>query len=94
MYSVLITRDAQKYVDSLTEKSRRLVKKKLEMLKDNPHPGRADKKKLQLPNYDLLRMHVSRSYNILSGRKKRIAAITINTSAKIITSSTLYCALS
>ena len=43
MYSVLINRDAQKYVDSLTEKSRRLVKKKLEMLKDNPHPGRADK---------------------------------------------------
>jgi mRNA-degrading endonuclease RelE of RelBE toxin-antitoxin system len=64
MYSVLITRDAQKYVDSLTEKSRRLVKKKLEMLKDNPHPGRADKKKLQLPNYELFRMHVSRSYTI------------------------------
>ena len=64
MYSVLINRDAQKYVDSLTEKSRRLVKKKLEMLKDNPHPGRADKKKLQLPNYDLFRMHVSRSYTI------------------------------
>jgi mRNA-degrading endonuclease RelE of RelBE toxin-antitoxin system len=35
MYSALINRDAQKYVDSLTEKSRRLVKKKLEMLKDN-----------------------------------------------------------
>ena len=64
MYSVLINRDAQKYVDSLTEKSRRLVKKKLEMLKDNPHPGRADKKKLQLPNYDLFQMHVSRSYTI------------------------------
>nr|QNO56238.1 hypothetical protein BCGBNPPC_00022 [Methanosarcinales archaeon ANME-1 ERB7] len=58
MYSVLINRDAQKYVDSLTEKSRMLVKKKLEMLKDNLHPGRADKKKLQLPNYDLFRMHV------------------------------------
>jgi len=64
MYSVLINRDAQKYVDSLTEKSRRLVKKKLEMLKDNPHPGRADKKKLQLQNYDLFWMHVSRSYTI------------------------------
>jgi mRNA-degrading endonuclease RelE of RelBE toxin-antitoxin system len=62
MYNVLINKDAQKYVDSLTEKSKRQVKKKLEMLKDNPHPGRADKKKLQLPNYDLFRMHVSRSY--------------------------------
>ncbi len=67
MYSVLINRDAQKYVDSLTEKSRRLVKKKLEMLKDNPHPGRADKKKLQLPNYDLFRTDARKSklYDIL-----------------------------
>jgi mRNA-degrading endonuclease RelE of RelBE toxin-antitoxin system len=48
-------------VDSLTEKSRRLVKKKLEMLKDNPHPGRADKKKLQLPNYDLFRTDARKS---------------------------------
>jgi len=64
MYRVLINKDAQKYVDSLTEKSKRIVKKKLETLKDNPHPGRADKKKLQLPDYDLFRMHVSRSYTI------------------------------
>jgi len=64
MYCVLINRDAQKYIDSLTEKSNRIVKKKLETLKDNPHPGRADKKKLQLPDYDLFRMHVSRSYMI------------------------------
>ena len=34
------------------------------MLKDNPHPGRADKKKLRLPSYDLFRMHVSRIYTI------------------------------
>jgi mRNA interferase RelE/StbE len=64
MYSVFINRNAQKYIDSLTEKSRSLVKKKLEMLKDNPHPGRSDKKKLQFPNYDLFRMHVSRRYTI------------------------------
>jgi len=64
MYHVLINRDAQKYVNSLTEKSKRIVKKKLETLKDNPHPGRADKKKLQLPDYDLFRMHISRSYTI------------------------------
>ena len=64
MYRVLINRDAQKYIDSLTEKSKRIIKKKLKTLKDNPHPGRADKKKLQLPDYDLFRMHVSRSYTI------------------------------
>lgn len=64
MYSVLINTDALKYIDTLTEKSKRLIKRKLEALKDNPHPGRDDKKKLQLPNYDLFRMHVSRSYTI------------------------------
>ena len=82
MYSVLINREAQKYVDSLTEKSRRLVKKKLEMLKDNPHPGRADKKKLQLPNYDLFRMHVSRSYTIfyrIYEEKKTVKVLNIMT---------------
>lgn len=64
MYRVLINRDAQKYIDSLTEKSKGIIKKKLETLKDNPHPGRADKKKLQLPDYDLFRMHISRSYTV------------------------------
>nr|AAU83483.1 hypothetical protein GZ28G7_46 [uncultured archaeon GZfos28G7] len=44
MYRVLINRDAQKYIDSLTEKSKRIIKKKLETLKDNPHPGRAEEK--------------------------------------------------
>ena len=53
-----------KYIDTLAEKSKRLIKRKLETLKDNPYPGRDDKKKLQLPNYDLFRMHVSRSYTI------------------------------
>ncbi len=37
MYRLLINRNAQKYVDLLTEKSKRLVKKKLEILKDDPH---------------------------------------------------------
>jgi len=41
------------YIDTLAEKSKRLIKRKLETLKDNPYPGRDDKKKLQLPNYDL-----------------------------------------
>lgn len=64
MYSVLINRDALKYIDALTEKSKRLIKRKLETLKDDPYPGRDDKKKLQFPDYDLFRMHVSRSYTI------------------------------
>ncbi|MCK5109589.1 MAG: type II toxin-antitoxin system RelE/ParE family toxin [Methanosarcinales archaeon] len=64
MYGVHINKDALKYVNSLTEKSERLIKRKLEILKEDPHPGRDDKKKLQLPDYDLFRMHVGRSFTI------------------------------
>jgi mRNA-degrading endonuclease RelE of RelBE toxin-antitoxin system len=34
MYGVHITEDALKYVNSLTEKSERLIKRKLEILKE------------------------------------------------------------
>ncbi|MDY6966809.1 MAG: type II toxin-antitoxin system RelE/ParE family toxin [Halobacteriota archaeon] len=64
MYSVLINRDALKYIDVLTEKSKRLIKRKLETLKDDPYLGRDDKKKLQFTDYELFRMHVGRSYTI------------------------------
>ncbi len=50
MYRVLINRDAQKYIDSLTtEKSKRIIKKKLETLSDNPHPGREEEKVVVMP---------------------------------------------
>ena len=53
-----------KYVNSLTEKSERSIKQKLEILKEDPYPGRDDKKMLQLLDYDLFRMHVGRSFTI------------------------------
>ena len=53
-----------KYVNSLTEQSERSIKRKLEILKEGPYPGRDDKKKLQLLDYDLFRMHVGRSFMI------------------------------
>ena len=64
MYDVCITKNALKYVNSLTEKSKRSIKQKLEILKEDPYPGRDNKKKLQLPDYDLFRMHVGRSFTI------------------------------
>ena len=64
MYGVYITKDALKYVNSLTEKSERSIKRKLEILREDPYPGRDDKKKLQLSDYDLFRMHVGRSFTI------------------------------
>jgi len=64
MYHVLITRTALNYLDTLTEKSQGLIKRKLETLKETPRPGRDDKKRLHFPSYDLFRMHVSRSYTV------------------------------
>ncbi len=51
MYGIHINKDALKYVNSLAEKSKRSIKRKLEILKEDPHPGRDDKKKLQLPDH-------------------------------------------
>ena len=64
MYRVFITRDALNYLVTLTEKSKRLINRRFAVLKEDPYPGRADKKKLHLPGYDLFRMHVCRSYTI------------------------------
>ncbi|KAF5411165.1 MAG: type II toxin-antitoxin system RelE/ParE family toxin [Euryarchaeota archaeon] len=64
MYGVHINKNALKYVNSLTEKNERLIKRKFEILKEDPYHGRDDKKKLQLPDYDLFRMHVGRSFTI------------------------------
>ncbi len=36
----------------------------LEILKEDPYHGRDDTKKLQLPDYDLFRMHVGQSFTI------------------------------
>lgn len=75
MYGVHINKDALKYVNSLAEKSERLIKRKLEILKEDPYPGRDDKKKLQLPDYDLFRMHVGRSFGSLVIPVKSISMI-------------------
>ena len=42
MYGVHINKNALKCVNSLTEKSERLIKRKLELLKEDPYPGRDD----------------------------------------------------
>jgi mRNA interferase RelE/StbE len=77
MYRVLISRDALNYLATLTEKSKRLINRRLEVLKEDPYPGRADKKKLHLSGYDLFRMHVSRSYTIFYRIEEQEKAVKI-----------------
>ncbi len=82
MYCVLINRDALNYLASLTEKSKKLIRRRLDVLKEDPYPGRAEKKKLHLPGYDLFRMHVSRSYTIfyrIEEREKTVKILDIMT---------------
>ena len=86
MYGVHINKDALKYVNSLTEKSERLIKRKLEILKEDPYPGRDDKKKLQLPDYDLFRMRMGRSFTIfykIYEAEKVVRVLDIMTTEKV-----------
>lgn len=59
-YKVLISNRALEFLNSLTEKSQKIVKDKLEILYEDPYPGkRGDKKILSLPDYELYRLHIS-----------------------------------
>jgi mRNA interferase RelE/StbE len=77
MYRVLISRDALNYLATLTEKSKRVINRRFEVLKEDPYPGRAGKKKLHLSGYDLFRMHVSRSYTIFYRIEEQEKAVKI-----------------
>lgn len=63
-YRVLIDREALAYVDSLPEKSQRIVKENLKKLGDNPYPGSGagDKEKLTYRGESLYRIHIARAY--------------------------------
>lgn len=64
MYKVLINREALEYVNSLPEKSRRIVKENLKKLGEGPYPGtdKGDKEKLTLKGETLYRMHIGRTF--------------------------------
>lgn len=64
-YKVLISEKALSFLNSLSEKSQRIVRSKLEILYEEPYPGkRGDKEKLCLPDYELYRMHISRTFTV------------------------------
>ncbi len=66
-YKVLIDREALEYLNSLPEKSQRIVRENLKKLGKNPYPGasKGDKEKLTYRGESLYRLHIGRSYTAL-----------------------------
>ncbi|MDI6718296.1 MAG: type II toxin-antitoxin system RelE/ParE family toxin [Methanomicrobiales archaeon] len=65
MYRLTISKNrAQKLLDALPERSRRIVKEHLLRLQEDPYPGHGgDKKRLDLgEGYELYRIHIGRGY--------------------------------
>ena len=68
-YKVELGDDAKDFFRSLSEKSKRIVRKNLDKLKEYSYPGkRGDKEKLRIKVrfenkvYDLYRIHIARTY--------------------------------
>ncbi len=64
VYRVLIDRDTLGYVNTLPEKSQRIVKENLKKLGEAPHPGmgKGDKKRLAHRGETLYRLHIGRTF--------------------------------
>jgi mRNA-degrading endonuclease RelE of RelBE toxin-antitoxin system len=64
MYRVLIDRKALGYVNTLPEKSQRIVKENLKKLGETPYPGtgKGDKEKLTHRGETLYRLHIGRTF--------------------------------
>jgi mRNA interferase RelE/StbE len=60
----MIDEEAGEFLDNLSGKSNKIVKRKLLILEDNPFPKKGgDKELLISPKYkELYRLHISRSY--------------------------------
>ena len=76
-YRILITEDIQNFLNSLDDKSQRIIRNNLKKLTSNPYPGsgRGDKEKLNLPDEEIYRLHIGRSWTafyIILEEKKQI----------------------
>ncbi|MDK2974178.1 MAG: hypothetical protein PWP08_549 [Methanofollis sp.] len=65
-FAVLFRRSAADFLNSLPEKSQRIVKEKLAVLKTDPYPGEmGDKERLNTEEMDIYRLHIGRSFTAL-----------------------------
>jgi len=78
-YSILINKKALKFINDLPDKSKLIVKDRIKILYENSYPGQGgDKEKLNLPKYELYRMHIARSFTIfcrIQGKEVKILDI-------------------
>lgn len=63
-YNVLLSDDARDYIQSLDEKSARIIKDNLRKLADDPYPGggKGDKEKLTVDGEEMYRLHIGRTH--------------------------------
>jgi len=65
-YNVLLADQPRKYVQTLDEKSTRIVKENLRKLEDDPYPrpdsGAGDKEKVHVDGKETYRLHISRTH--------------------------------
>ena len=65
-YRIFIRKSAADFLDALPDKSRRIVKEKLSILKTDPYPGpTGDKKRLNTEEVVVYRLHIGRTFTVL-----------------------------
>lgn len=65
-FVVLFRRSAADFLNSLPDKSQRIIKEKLALLKTDPYPGKTGgKKRLNTDETDVYRLHIGRSFTVL-----------------------------
>lgn len=64
-YKILSSEQAAEFIESLDDKSKRIVRENLEKLEDDPYPrpdsGSGDKEKVTVEGEEVYRLHIGRS---------------------------------
>ncbi len=81
-YEVIISEEAEEFLENLDFKSKRICLKNLRKLENNPYPGRGsgDKEKLIIKGKERYRLHIGRSYTafyFILEKKKLVRVIEI-----------------
>lgn len=66
-YEVVLSPESQDYLESVDEKSERIIKDNLGVLKEEPHPrpnrkAKGDVEKVTMNGQEIYRMHISRTH--------------------------------
>ena len=65
-FAVLFRRSAADFLDTLPEKSQRIVTAKLAILQTDPYPGsEGDKERLNTDGMEVFRLHIGRTFTAL-----------------------------